>query len=312
VSASHSHDRPADQRLLAIALGITVALLIAEVIGGILTGSLALIADGGHMASDAGALGLSLGAVWLATRPATKGRTYGFARAEIIAAFVNSLTLVLIAGFVFWQAAGRFSDPPEVESLPMLGVAAAGLVVNLIAMSLLNKRRQHSLNVRSAFLHVLGDTLGSVGVIVAGVIMLATNEYIVDPIVSVIIGVLILISSFRIITETTQVLLEATPPGIRTSDVQEKLMAVPGVRSIHDLHIWTVTSGFISLSAHVETGTERSHHDVLVDLRLALSRTFDINHATLQLETASLHEELESCCGVDTEEFTTAHAAHHS
>ena len=309
---NHTHDRPADQRLLAIALGITAVLLVAEVVGGILTGSLALIADGGHMASDAGALGLSLGAVWLATRPATKGRTYGFARAEIIAAFVNSLTLVLIAGFVFWQAATRFSDPPEVESAPMLAVAAAGLAVNLIAMSLLNRRRHDSLNVRSAFLHVVGDTLGSVGVIVAGVIMLATGEYIVDPIVSVIIGVLILVSSFRIILETTQVLLEATPPGIRTADVQQKLMAVRGVRSIHDLHIWTVTSGFISLSAHVETEAGRSHHDILVDLRQVLARTFNIDHATLQLETAALHEELESCCGVDTEEYTTTHAARHA
>jgi cobalt-zinc-cadmium efflux system protein len=308
---SAAHDRARDRRLLTISLAITVTLLVAEVVGGILTGSLALVADGGHMASDAGALGLSLGAVWLASRPATGGRTYGFARAEILAAFINSIALVLIAGFVFYEAAGRFRDPPEVETGPMLAIAAGGLAVNLVAASLLAGRRQ-SLNMRSAFLHVLGDTVASVGVIVAGLIMLGTGEYLADPIVSVVIGVLILASSFRIIWETTQVLLEAAPRGIRTSEVQREMLDVAGVRNIHDLHIWTVTSGFVSLSAHVETDPARAHHDVLVDLRTLLARNFGIDHATLQLETSALHHELEACCGVDTKETSTSHAAHHA
>jgi cobalt-zinc-cadmium efflux system protein len=308
---THSHERQTDRRILSIALAMTAALLVVEVAGGIWTDSLALIADGGHMASDVGALSFSLFAVWLASRPATAGRTYGFARMEILAAFLNSIALVLIALFVFWQAATRFSDPPEVETGPMLGIAVLGTFANVGAASLLFGRRHGSLNVRSAFLHVLGDTLASVGVIVAGVIMLATGEYLADPIVSVVIGVLILLSSFRIIWETTQVLLEATPSGVSIDAVQREMMGVAGVRSIHDLHVWTVTSGFISLSAHVESG-ERNPHDVLVDLRRLLARNFDIDHATLQIETSALHEELEACCGVDTKEIASPHAIRHA
>lgn len=285
--------------------------MVVEIVGGIMTNSIALVADGGHMASDVGALSFSLFAVWLASRPATAGRTYGFARAEILAAFMNSLALVLIALFVFWQAATRFANPPEVDSGPMLVIAVLGMLANVGAASLLFRRRQASLNVRSAFLHVAGDTLASVGVIVGGVIMLLTSEYLVDPIISVVIGGLILMSSVRITWDTTQVLMEATPSGIQIDQVQRDMMAVPGVNSIHDLHVWTVTSGFIALSAHVES-SERNPHDVLVDLRRLLARNFDIDHATLQIETAALHEELEACCGVDTEEIASSHAVHHA
>ncbi len=309
---SHAHGRGEDRRRLAIALVITLALLVAEVVGGILTGSLALAADGGHMASDVGALSLSLGAIWLASRPATTRRTFGFHRAEILAAFVNSIGLVLIAGYIFWEAGSRFGNPPEVDTGPMLGIAAAGLAGNIVAVGLLFDRRRHSLNMRSAFLHVMGDTVASLGVIAAGIAMAITGEYLFDPLISVGIGVLILISSFRITWESTQVLLEATPPDVRVRDVQDEMLKVPGVRNVHDLHIWTVTSGFVSLSAHVETSGKGDVHEVLVNLRTMLSRTFTIEHATLQLETRALHEELEACCGIDTKETPSPHALHHT
>ncbi|MCH7484820.1 MAG: cation transporter, partial [Chloroflexi bacterium] len=299
-------------RRLAIALVITLALLVAEVVGGILTGSLALAADGGHMASDAGALSLSLGAIWLAARPATTRRTFGFHRAEILAAFVNSIGLVLIAGYIFWEAGSRFGNPPEVDTGPMLGIAAAGLAGNIVAVALLFDRRRHSLNMRSAFLHVMGDTVASLGVIAAGIAMAITGEYLFDPLISVGIGVLILLSSFRIMWESTQVLLEATPPDVRVQDVQDEMLKVPGVRNVHDLHVWTVTSGFVSLSAHVETSGHGDVHEVLVNLRTMLARTFTIEHATLQLETRALHEELEACCGIDTKETPSPHALHHT
>jgi cobalt-zinc-cadmium efflux system protein len=307
----HTHDRAAHRRLLTISIAITAALLVIEVAGGILTHSLALVADGGHMATDLGTLALSLGAVMIASRPATAGRTYGLARAEILAAFVNSLALLAIACFVFWEAARRLSDPADVTAAPMLAVAAGGLAVNLFATRLLSRARHQSLNMRSAFLHVLGDTLASLGVIVAAVLILATGENRIDPAVSIAIGALILAGSFRIIWETAQVLLEATPPGVHTTEVQQGMLAVPGVRSVHDLHIWTVTSGFISLSAHVETDPSPSAHEILVDLRRLLSRNFGIDHATLQLESLTLHLELDSCCGVDTEKSATPHAVHH-
>lgn len=304
-------DRTGSHRRLATALAITACVLTAEVIGGLLTHSLALLADAGHMISDVGALGLSLGALWLASRPATDARTYGFHRAEILAALANSVALAAIAAYVFWQAAERLTAPPHVDSGPMLAVASAGLAANLASAALLTGERRASLNVRSAFLHVLGDAAASAGVIVAGIIMLTTGEYLADPIISIFIGALILLSSGRIVWDSTLVLLEATPAGISVPAVQSALLSAPGVAGVHDLHVWTVTSGFVSLSAHVETSGERDPHDVLVHLRSLLSRNFNINHATIQIETIALHQELESCCGIDAEEVTANHAVHH-
>jgi len=281
-------------------------------VGGLLTNSLALLADAGHMASDVGALGLSLGAVWLASHPPTTRRTYGFHRAEVLAALANSVTLILIAAYIFWEASQRFADPPEVHSGPMLVIAVFGLLANLTSASLLFRQRSASLNIRAAFLHVLGDGLGSVGAITAGIIMLTTGQFLADPIISIAIGALILISSFRITWESTQVLLEATPPGLSITEVQRAMLGVPGVQGIHDLHVWTITSGFISLSVHVETTQGRNQHDILVDLRRLLCQRFDIDHATIQLESAVLHQELEACCGGEAEEVTSEHAVHHS
>ena len=294
-----------------MAFAVTAGILVAELVGGILTNSLALLADAGHMASDIGALGLALIAIWLASRPASGRRTYGFHRAEVLAALVSSLSLMAIAGYVFWEASRRFADPPDVRTGSMLAIAALGLAANLVSAAVLSRHAGSGLNVRAAFLHVIGDTAASVGVIVAGVIMLTTGWFIADPIISVFIGVLIVISSFRITWEATQVLLEATPPGLNIGDIQKAMVETSGVQGIHDLHAWTVTSGFVSLSAHVETDQAHDQHDVLVALRLLLARRFGIEHATIQLETRALHQELEACCGVDSEEGVSEHAAFH-
>jgi len=309
--AEHTYSRDRSRRLLALSLLITLLVLTVEVIGGILTNSLALIADAGHMGSDAAALALSLVAVWLASTQATRARTYGFHRAEVLAALINSLALVLLAAYVFWEAASRFTDPPDVRSGPMLAVASVGLIANLASAGLLAGARHDSLNVRSAFLHIAGDALSSVGVIAGAMIILATGENVVDPIISVMIGVLIVISSFRITWEATQILLEATPPGVSISDIQTRMTEVPGVRNVHDLHVWTVTSGFVSLSAHVETDQSHDQHGILVELRRLLAQRFGIDHATIQVETLDLHEELEACCGIDTTEAEGSHAAAH-
>ncbi len=311
MTSARAAARQRSRRLLLLALLITTSVLAAEAVGGIITGSLALLADAGHMASDAGALGLSLTALWLASRPASEARTYGFQRAEILAALANSVALVFIASYVSWEAVQRLGEPPDVDAGPMLGVAVVGLAANLASASLLARERSANLNVRSAFLHVVGDALSSAGVIVAAIIILTAGEYAADPIISLFIAALILLSAGRIAWDSTQILMEATPPGISVPAIQEGLLAVPGVRGVHDLHVWTVTSGFVSLSAHIEANGERDPHDILVDLRSLLFRKFGIEHATLQIETLALHQELESCCGIDTQEVSPDHALHH-
>jgi cobalt-zinc-cadmium efflux system protein len=290
---------------------VTAIILLVEVVGAILTNSLALLADAGHMASDIGALGLSLAALWLATRPPSQHRTYGFHRAEVLAALLNSLILMAVAGYVFWEASRRLADPPDVRSGPMLAIATIGLAANLVSAALLFGQRRQSLNVRAAFLHVVGDAAASVGVIVAGVIMLTTGQFIADPAISVFIGTLILAGAFRLTWETTQVLLEATPPGLSIGDIQQAMLGTTGVHGIHDFHVWTVTSGFVSLSAHVETDQAHDQHDILVELRRLLAGRFGIEHATIQLETSALHQELEACCGMDSGEGASEHAAFH-
>jgi cobalt-zinc-cadmium efflux system protein len=272
---------------LAIALIITSAFLIAEVIGGILTNSLALLADAGHMATDVAALALALFAVWLARRPATPERSFGLYRVEVLAALVNAATLVAISFYIFWEAWQRLDEPPEVDSGPMLIVAIAGLVANAASAWVLMRGGGHkdNLNTRGAFLHVIGDMLGSVGAIAAALIMLATGWYLADPILSAGIGMLILWSSWRLLRESVEVLLEATPANIDAREVQQSVSEVDGVLGLHDLHVWTVTSGLVAMSAHVEVTDERDWHDVLADLSPLLRERFGIAHVTLQPET---------------------------
>ena len=275
-----------DRRPLAIALAITVAFLVAEVVGGLLTGSLALLADAGHMATDAAALGLSLFAVWLARRPATPERSFGWLRAEVLAALVNAATLVVVSVFIFWEAFRRLDSPPPVESGPMLLVAAAGLVANAASAWVLARGggHRHDLNTRGAFLHVVGDMLGSAGAIVAALTMLATGWYLADPLLSAGIGLLILWGAWRLLRESVDVLLEATPAGIDAGQVRAAMVGVDGVADVHDLHVWTVTSGLVALSGHVEMAGPRPWPDVLRESVGLLRERFGIAHVTLQPE----------------------------
>ncbi len=310
----HAHDhRDSKPRALAIALGITLAFLIVEVIGALVTNSLALLADAGHMLTDVAALALALFAGWLARRPATPERSFGFRRAEVLAALVNGATLVAISFYIFWEAFQRLGEPPEIDSGPMLAVAIAGLVANAASAWVLSRGggHQHDLNTRGAFLHVIGDLLGSVGAIVAALIMLATGWYLADPLLSGGIGLLILWSSWRLLRESVDVLLESTPQNIDPVEVRSVMVTVPGVHGVHDLHIWTVTSGLIALSAHVECDREREWNDLLVDLTERLHARFGIAHTTLQPEMGTLPGALAHCT-LDTPEGRLACLSHRS
>jgi cobalt-zinc-cadmium efflux system protein len=262
---------------------------VAELIGGLVGGSLALLADAGHMLSDVGSLTLALGALWLATRPPTTRMSFGFRRAEILAALFNGVALVAIAIWIFVEAARRFSDPPEILAGTTLAVALAGLAVNVLGVAILWRSGGRSLNLRAALLHVVADLLGSVGVIVAAVVILATGWLYADPLMSVLIGVLVLASSWRVLRESLGVLLEAAPQGIDADEVGRRMAAVDGVSEVHDLHIWTITSGFPALSAHVLVPEGEDCHARRRDLSEMLRRDFGIGHTTLQVEHGDAH-----------------------
>ena len=290
------------RRPLVIALAITAVVLVVEVVGGLLTGSLALLADAGHMATDVAALALSLFAAWLARRPATPRRSFGFLRAEVLAALANAATLVAISFYIFWEANDRLGDPPAVDSGPMLVVAIVGLAANAVAAWVLatGGGHDHDLNLRGAYLHVLGDLLGSAGAIVAALVMLATGWYLADPILSVGIGGLILWSAWGLLRDAIDVLMEATPTSVDVAAVRRAMTAVDGVASVHDLHVWTVTSDLIALSAHVEVLGSRDWHDVLPELAGVLRDGFGIAHVTLQPEEPHRLPEPFRGCSLDS------------
>lgn len=316
MSSNNGHDHEnrdapeqrVNRRPLAIALAITTLFLIAEVIGGIITNSLALLADAGHMATDVAALGLALFAIWLAGRPATPERSFGFYRAEILAAFVNAASLVAISIYIFWEAFKRFGDPPEVQSGLMLTVAVAGLGANAASAWVLSRGggHEHNLNTRGAFLHVIGDMLGSIGAIIAGVVMLLTGQYWVDPVLSAGIGLLILFSAWRLLKESVNVLLEATPSDIDPAEVRAAVKTVDGIEGVHDMHIWTVTSGLVSMSAHVEVSADCQWHEALNQMHELLREQFGISHATFQPEDHATHASLFQGCSLDTPEGRSA------
>lgn len=306
--AVHNHDRPTREARtrnpLKIALAITTIFLVVEVVGGIITNSLALLADAGHMATDVAALGLALFATWLARRPATPERSFGFLRAEILAAAVNAATLLAVSIYIFYEAARRFGDPPEVESGLMLAFSVGGLLANGASAFVLSRGGGHShdLNTRGAFLHVIGDLLGSVAAIAAGVIMWTTGWYLADPILSVVIGGLIVFNAWKLLRESVDVLLEATPRGIDPAAVREALVAVPGVAGVHDLHIWTVTSDLLAASAHLEVTGERAWDEVLHAVTTVLRRDFGIAHTTMQPEAHQGQENAYRGCTFETPE----------
>ncbi len=311
---SHDHARGSSKHTvrLVLALAITVAFLLVEAAVGFLTDSLVLIADAGHMLTDAAGLSLSLGAIWLARRPPNERKTYGYYRAEILGAMLNGFMLLAISAYIFYEAFQRLTNPPDVPSIPLLVVASIGLGVNAIGAWLLVGGANDSLNIRAAFLDMWQDVLGSLAAIAAGVIMLLTGWHYADPLLAAGVGLLILPRTWKLLRSALDILFEGAPAHMKTVDIGRTLMTVPGVTAVHDLHIWTVTSGFVALSAHVETDQSRDQHDILIDLRRMLAERFDIEHATLQIETRALHEELEACCGVDAGEQSAEHALRHT
>jgi len=278
---------------LRIVLVIVVAIMVAEVIGGILSNSLALLGDAGHMLVDALALGLSLFAITMAARPATPSRTYGYHRVEIMAALANGTLLILVSCYIFYEAYQRFLEPPVVRAPLMLLIASIGLVANLTGILLLRGVSRSNLNIKAAFWHILGDTISSVGVIAGGVIIWVTGWGIVDPIIAVFIGCIILWGAVRLVRESVDILLEAVPKHIPVDRVIGILKSVPGVEDVHDIHIWTITSGIHAMSAHllIEDQSVSSSAEIVETVNHDLGRHFSIAHTTLQLEC----EKCESC-----------------
>ena len=296
MSHSHDHDhddghshglgayRGADRRALLVAALLTGGFMVAEAVGGVVTGSLALLADAGHMLSDSFSLWLALFAVTIAARPATSKRTFGYKRAEILAALVNGILLVLVSVWVVYEAIGRLNDPVEILGGGMLAIAVLGLLINVAAFLVLWKGGGESLNVKAALRHVLGDLLGSVGVILAAGVILLTGWSPIDPIVSILISLLIAASAWSVLKESVHVLLEAAPEGIDTDEVGQAMAAMPGVEQVHDLHIWQITSGFPALSAHILVGKDDDCHSVRRDVDALLKEHYEIEHTTLQVE----------------------------
>ena len=279
----HSHASDAPVASLRIALALTAALLIVEVIGGLLSNSIALLADAGHMLTDVAALGLALFVAWFSRQPVTPQKTFGYLRWEILAAFVNGATLLLISAWILWTAVLRLRSPEQIESGLMLIVAAAGLIVNLIAARLLYRSSAHSLNARGAYLHVLGDLLASVGTIAAAIAIRYTGWLTADPIASILTTVLIMRGAWRLVRESVDILLESTPAHIPLPAVRGQLEAIPGIESVHDLHVWAVTPAVVSMSAHCIVREPEKHQHVLEHIHDAM-RLFGIEHVTIQLE----------------------------
>ena len=284
---AHVHERAESSRALALALAVTALYTVVEVVGGIYTGSLALLADAVHMLSDNLAIALALAAAWLATRPATPERSYGYKRAEVLAALANGVLLVALSIWIFVAAIQRLTDPPDVLGGWMLVIAVVGIAVNLAAGGVLYRSRAASINVDAAFRHVLADLLGSFGVLAAAVVILTTGWLQADPIVSILIGLLVLASAWTILRDSTEILLEATPRGMDATEIGRRLAGAPGVVEVHDLHVWTITSGFTALSAHVLVRPGEDCHGRRRELERLLHDEFGIEHTTLQVDHAA-------------------------
>jgi cobalt-zinc-cadmium efflux system protein len=306
---AHEHDARAagsSRRLLAVLL-LTAGYMFAEAAGGWLTGSLALLADAGHMLADVAALALALLAAWFGARPATSNKTYGYYRLEILAAFANGVVLVLVSLRILYEAYARWSEPPEItRGGLMTAVAAGGLLTNLLCAWLLHGEHTKDLNVRGAWLHVIGDALGSVGAIAAGALVLAFGWYRADPLFSALISLLIVWSSWNLIREATNVLLEGTPAHINLAAVEGVILETEGVEDVHDLHVWTITSGREALSAHVRHADAVSQPELLRELRAKLHDQFGVDHLTIQMETVEFEDETFHFCTSGTACFRSA------
>jgi len=282
--AADAARRERDRRALRLAIAITGAFLAVEVVGGLLTGSLALLADAGHMATDLAGLSLALFALHLAGRQATPEKTYGWRRTEILAALGNGVLLAVMALWIAIEAVQRFAAPPEIAARPMLAIATAGLAANLLSALALRASSHGSLNVRAAFLHVLTDALGSVGAIAAALAIELFDWRLADPLVAVAIAILVLSSAWRLVKASVDVLMEATPEHVDMAALARAMRAVPGVLDVHDLHVWTLTSGFHAMTAHVDVGAGADGNAVLHALAELARHEFEIDHTTFQLE----------------------------
>ena len=283
----HAHNHSAagkNKKRLAIVLALTTAYLVAEVIGGLVTHSLALLADAGHMLTDVAGLAFALLAIRFAERPATPERTYGYYRIEILAALVNAVVLIGISLYILYEAYERFRNPPEVQSGGMLAVALVGLVVNIAGIYLLKSASEESLNMKGAYFEVLSDMLTSIGVIAAGIIMLTTGWYYADPIISAGIGVFILPRTWMLLRDAVGVLLEGTPHDVNLAALRESIQTVEGVADVHDLHVWSLTSGMNAMSVHAVLADHSLHDEVLAAVQKKVTSEFKIAHATVQVE----------------------------
>ena len=289
-----------NKRILTRALAITTFFMLVEVTGGFISGSLALLADAGHMFTDAAALTLSLFAFWLSSRPRTFANTFGWRRFEIFAAFLNGIALWVVSGLIGYEAFKRLKAPPEINSGLMIVIAALGLLSNIAVGAILFRSRNRNLNVKGAFLHVMADAVGSVGVLAAALLIRLTGSWIWDPVLSVAVCVLILWSSGRLIKESFHIFMEGAPAHLDISSVNKALTEIPGVVEVHDLHVWTITSGFVSLSAHLKVQKNRDAQDILRKAHDAVSTGFKIQHTTFQMEAADESGcETGSCLGED-------------
>lgn len=284
MSGNHASAGYQNKKQLKTVLLLTGSYLIAEVIGGIVTGSLALLADAGHMLTDVGGLALALFAINMTQRAASATRTYGYYRAEILAALTNAVVLIGISLYILYEAYLRFKNPPEVSSKAMLIVASIGLVINIVGMLILRKGSQESLNMKGAYFEVLSDMLTSIGVIIAGVIMLTTGWYYADPIVSAGIGLFILPRTWILLKDAVAVLLEGTPSDVNIEELRQNIMTIPGLKAVHDLHVWALTSGYNALSAHVVIENGLPYNETLTLINDTITSNFKINHTTIQLE----------------------------
>ncbi len=286
---NHSHV-PDNKKGLMIALLITSGITVLEFFGGLLTNSLALLSDAGHMLSDIGSLALSLVAMWFAARPPSPRKTYGFYRFEILAALLNGLLLFVIAGFISYEAYKRFFEPPTVSSGTMMLIATIGLLANMTSAFILTKKSdtKENVNVRSAYLHIISDALGAVGAIVAGIVMYFFGWYVADPIISVVVSLLILKSAWGVVSSSFHILMEGTPITIDMEKVKQTLQSIEGVKDVHDLHVWTITSGLDSLSCHLLIDDTKDSQDILKQSIQRIEEEFHILHTTIQVEKSDL------------------------
>lgn len=294
MGTGHSHPAPSAggkfRRPLIIAFTLTATFMIVEFVVGFAVNSLALISDAAHMGTDVLGLGMALAAITLANRPATSQRTYGLYRLEVLAALANGILLFAVAGYVIYEAIQRFSEPPEIPGVPLLIVAGVGLVINLISFRLLMAGSKESLNLKGAYLEVLGDLLGSIGVIVAAVVLLTTGWAYADPIIGVGIGLFILPRTWKLTRQALRILLEVAPPHIEMDKLRAAVLAVDGVAEVHDLHVWTITSGIESASGHVVITPGSNYREVLDSVLAVLRDEYHIEHATIQCEPAAFEE----------------------